>query len=114
MSTIGLVAEAWLVAIVIALAPAAQAQTQVKYSDLQLDQGAVTQAASVIEAFHADKILNMPVKKVLVILVGVGVGMYIAENFVPFTFGIPTNIIGILLGAMIGNYWYEQRLFPLS
>lgn len=107
-------ATVFLVFSMLVFAAPSQAQTQSLASGAFGGDARVMPAASVMEAFHADKILNMPVKKLLAILVGVGAGMYIAENFVPLTFGIPTNIIGVLLGALIGNWWYEEGMPPFG
>jgi hypothetical protein len=69
---------------------------------------------SMIDAFHAGSILNMRVKKALAIVVGVGVGVYLVDNFVPVTLGIPPEILGILLGALLGNWWYENSMPPFG
>jgi len=90
-----------------------QAQDRQNYTDLQIGEGKIL-PVSAFEGFHAEGILNMSVKHALAILVGVGVGMYIVDNFVPTTLGLPPEFIGILLGALIGNWWYEHDMPPFG
>jgi hypothetical protein len=90
-----------------------QAQDRQNVADVQLGEGKIMPVNVGMEGFHAEGILNMSVKHALAILVGVGAGMYLVENFVP-TWGLPPELVGVLLGAMIGNWWYEHGMPPFG
>lgn len=91
-----------------------QAQDQQNYANLQLGGGRILPVSAAMEGFHTDHILDMSVKHALAILLGVGAGMYIAENFMPFTLGVPPELVGVLLGGLIGNWWYKNHMPPFG
>ncbi len=84
----------------IGLTVPAHAQAERRYSQLQHSEGQVILARS---------LKSMSAQQLMSIGLWAAIGTTLAQNVVPGSLG---TIIGLVGGALIGNWWYEEGLPP--
>jgi len=65
---------------------------------------------AVSDALKIEKLMNMDLRRVLALTLGVAVGIAVSEAILPGQF----RFIGMVGGALIGEYWYRKRHFPFN
>jgi len=66
--------------------------------------------AAVLEGAHAGHLLHMDLKRLLALTSGVAIGNFVVHSLV----GGQLYLIGLLGGAMIGEWWYEENIWPFN
>lgn len=62
----------------------------------------------VLEGAHAGHLLHMDLKRLLALTSGVALGTFTVQSLV----GGQLYLVGLLAGAMVGEWWYEENIWP--
>lgn len=70
----------------------------------------LAQAEVILEGAHAGHLLDMDLKRVLALALGVGIGVQAIDLI-----AMPElRFVGIIGGAMLGEWWYRQKIWPFT
>jgi len=68
------------------------------------------QAEVIMQGAHAGHLLEMDLKRLLALALGVAIGMQAVEAL-----ALPElRFIGVIGGAMLGEWWYRQKFWPFT
>ncbi len=65
--------------------------------------------AIITEAGHLEHLTHMDLKRLLSVATGIAIGNLLIEIVYP---GGPLGFVGMIGGALLGDWWYRQKLWP--